>query len=98
MGGEEEEEEEEANFAPGNRLSLNVTVERVPVGGGIGAEGEEVFGFGPGSPSLEERASDRRAEMGVEDFDQSGIDGEEGSEEGEEARAPKIRRAPRGPT
>ena len=26
------------------------------------------------------------------------IDGEEGSEEGDEARAPKIRRAPRGPT
>ena len=82
MGGEEEEEEEKANFALGNRLSLNVTVERVPVGGEIDAEGEEVFDFGPGNPSLEERASDRRAEMGVEDFDQSGIDGEEGSEEG----------------
>ena len=98
MGGEEAKEEEKANFAPGNRLSLNVTVERVPVGGEIDAEGEEVFDFGPGNPSLEERASDRRAEMGVEDFDQSGIDGEEGSEEGDEARAPKIRRAPRGPT
>ena len=98
MGGEEEEEEEEeANFAPGNRLSLNVTVERVPVGGEIDAEGEEVFDFGPGNPSLEERASDRRAEIGVEDLDQSGIDGEEGSEE-DEARVPKIRRAPRGPT
>ena len=95
LGGEEEEK---ANFALGNRLSLKVTVERVPVGGEIDAEGEEVFDFGPGNQSLEERASNRRAEMGVEDFDQSGIDGEEGSEEGEEARAPKIRRAPRGPT
>ena len=80
MGGEEEEEEEKANFAPGNRLSLNVTVERVPVGGEIDAECGEVFDFGLGNPSLEERASDRRAEMGVEDFDQSGINGEEGSE------------------
>ena len=94
LGGEEEEE---ANFALGNRLSLNVTVERVSVGGEIYAEGEEVFDFGPGNPSLEERASDRRAETGVENLDQSGIDGEEGSEE-DEARAPKIRRAPRGPT
>ena len=74
MGGEEEEE---ANFGPGNRLSLNVTVERVSVGGEIDVEGEGEFDFGPGNPSLEERASDRRAEMGVEDFDQSGIDGEE---------------------
>ena len=60
-----------------------------------------MFDFGPGNPSLEERASDRMAEMGVEDFDQSGIDGEEGSgeeEEEEAARALKIRRAPRGPT
>jgi len=97
LGGEEEEDEK-ANLAPGDRLSSNVTVERVPVGGEIEAVGEEVFDFGPGNPSLEERASDRRAEMGVEDFDQSGIDGEEGSEEGDEARVPKIRRAPRGPT
>ena len=59
---------------------------------------KRVCAFGPGNPSLEERASDRRIEMGVEDFDQSGIDGEEGSEEGEEARVPKIRRAPIGPT
>ena len=44
-------EEEEANFALGNRLSLNVTVERVSVGGEIEAEGEEVFDFGPGNPS-----------------------------------------------
>jgi len=96
VGGEEAKEEEKANFAHGNRLSLNVTVERVPVGGEIEAN------FGPGNPSLEERASDRRAEIevegSIEEFDQSGIDGEEGSEVGEEARAPKIRRAPRGPT
>ena len=75
-------------------MSLNVTAERVSVGGEIEAEGEEVFDFGTGNPSLEERASDRRAEIGVDDFDQSGIDGEEGSEEGDEARVPKIRRAP----
>ena len=92
-----EEEEEEANFAPGNRQSLNVTVERVSVGDEIEAEGEEVFDFGPGNPSLEERASDRRAGIRVEDLDQSEIDGKEGSEE-DEARVPKIRRAPRGPT
>ena len=95
LGGEEEEEE--ANFAPGHRLSLNVTVERVSVGGEIEAEGEEEFDFGPGNPYLEDRASDRRAEIGVEDLDQSGIDGGEGSEE-DEARVPKMRRAPRGPT
>jgi len=92
LGGEEEEE---ANFATGNRLSLNVTAERVCVGDEIDAEGEEVFDFG--HPSLEERASDRTAEIGVEDLDQSGIDGEEGSEE-DEANVQKIRRAPRGPT
>ena len=37
-------------------------------------------------------------EGSIEEFEESGIDGEEGSEVGEEARVPKIRRAPRGPT
>ena len=37
-------------------------------------------------------------EGSIAEFDQSGMDGEDGSEVGEEARAPKIRRAPRGPT
>ena len=54
--------------------------------------------FGLGNPSLEERASDRRAEIEAEGFEDSGIDGEECSENGEEARVPKIRTAPRGPT
>ena len=79
-------------------MSLNVTVERVSAGGEIEAEGEEEFDFGPGNPSLEERASDRGAEIEAEGFEESGIDGEECSGDGEEARVPKIRRAPRGPT
>ena len=37
-------------------------------------------------------------EGSIEEFGQSGIDGEEGSEVGEEARVPKIRRLPKGPT
>ena len=44
-------------------------------------------------PSLEERAEDS-----IEELEGSGIDGEEGSEVGEEARAPRVRRAPKGPT
>ena len=46
-------------------------------------------------PSLEERT-----EVGdsIEELEGSGIDGEEGSEIGEEARVPKVRRAPKGPT
>ena len=44
-------------------------------------------------PSLEERAG---VEGSIEEFEGSGIDGEEGSEVGEEARAPKVRRAPKG--
>ena len=47
-------------------------------------------------PSLEERADDS-----IEEPEGSGIDGEEGSECrgcAEEARVPKVRRAPKGPT
>ena len=69
---------------------------------GFSYGGEIETNFGRGNPSLEERTSDRRAELevegSIEEFDQGGIDGEEGSEVGEEARAPKLRRAPRGPT
>ena len=87
-------EEEEANFGPGNpSLEERASDRRVE----IDADGEEL-NFGPGSPSLEERASDRGIEIEAEGFEESGIDGEECSENGDEARVPKIRRAPRGPT
>jgi len=87
--------EEEFDFGPGNpSLEERASDRRAE----IDADGEEEFDFGPGNPSLEERASDRRTEIEAEELDQSGIDGEECSEDGDEARIPKIRRAPRGPT
>ena len=58
---------------------------------------EEEANFGPENPSLEERAF-LGAEVEADGVEESGIDGEECSEDGEEARVPKIRRAPRGPT
>ena len=58
---------------------------------------EEEANFGPENPSLEERAF-LGAEIEADGVEESGIDGEECSEDGEEARVPKIRRAPRGPT
>ena len=58
---------------------------------------EEEASFGPENPSLEERAF-LGAEIEADGVEESGIDGEECSEDGEEARVPKIRRAPRGPT
>ena len=87
-------EEGEANFGPGNpSLEERASDRRAE----IDADGEEL-NFGHGNPSLEERASDRGIEIEAEGFEESGIDGEECSENGEEARVPKIRRAPRGPT
>ena len=85
MDGEEAKEEEKANFAPEHE-SIPLTVK----GLGVLLGGEIEAG-----PSLEERAG---VEGSIEELEESGIDGEEGSEVGEEARAPKIRRAPRGPT
>ena len=43
-------------------------------------------------------AEEEELENGIDGVEESGIDGEECSEDGEEARVPKIRRAPRGPT
>ena len=58
---------------------------------------EEEANFGLENPSLEERAF-LGAEIEAAGVEESGIDGEECSQDGEEARVPKIRRAPRGPT
>ena len=75
-----------ANFEPDHELTpLTVKGLGVLLGGEIEAD-----------PSLEERVG---VEGSIEEFEQSGTGGEEGSSEvGYEARAPKIRRAPRGPT
>ena len=79
------EEEEKANFEPDHESTpLTVKGLGVLLGGEIEAD-----------PSLEERVG---VEGSREEFEQNGIDGEEGSEVGEEARAPKLRRAPKGPT
>jgi len=79
------EEEEKANFEPDHESTpLTVKGLGVLLGGEIEA-----------GPSLEERAE---VEGSIEELEGSGIDGEEGSEVGEEARAPKVRRAPKGPT
>ena len=53
--------------------------------------------FGTENQSLVERAF-LGVEIEADGVEESGIDGEECSEDGEEARVPKIRRAPRSPT
>ena len=74
-----------ANFEPDHESTpLTVKDLGVLLGGEIEA-----------GPSLEERAE---VEGSIEELSGSGMDGEEGSEIGEEARAPKVRRAPKGPT